>query len=620
MGHFLYPLAFVFAGVLPLVVLLYILKLKRKEYVVSSTFLWRKSIEDLRVNAPFQKLRKNLMLFIQLLLLTLLIFAMARPFLKMRGFEGQTLILLLDTSASMQATDVAPSRFEFARRTALTMVDDLSRGDKMMLISFDAKASILCSLTTDRALLRATLRGLEPKDTRTALREALVIARSVAQAQEHPAIVILSDGAFPDVNEDAGEKAKAHFVAIGERCKNVALTALEARKSLEIGAGCQVLARVENFRAEPAEVLLELSLDGRLLDVRTVKLGPGDRRSEVFERRDVVEGVLHARINVEDDLAVDNQAWCVLQKEQDIRLLAVTEGNYFLEKVLRLDPAVKFERTSPKDFAAMPPDRVRRYDVIALDAVTPEKLPDGNFLCFNCVPPLEGLKSLGPASYPVILDWKRAHPLTRFVNFSNLDIREAAKLVVPKWGEVVLESDQTPLIAAFSKLEQKVVVIGFDIYASDWPLRLSFPIFVSNTLQWLSGHTGQSSARQVAAGDVLAFVPDRETVEITIVNPQDKAVTEKVGEQRRILYGGTDKVGVYRVKPDQGAELPYAVNLLSPAESNLAVRAKLTLGEAEVTVTKEAVVANREIWGWLALVAFGILMVEWLIYHRRVWV
>src|SRR6201996_8024303 len=106
--HFLSPLAAAIAAAitLPLLLVLYFLKLRRREMEVASTFLWKKAIQDLQVNAPFQKLRRNLLLLLQLLLLILLCLALSRPVSNYTPGAGKSSVILIDRSASMAAKDV----------------------------------------------------------------------------------------------------------------------------------------------------------------------------------------------------------------------------------------------------------------------------------------------------------------------------------------------------------------------------------------------------------------------------------------------------------------------------------------------------------------------------------
>jgi hypothetical protein len=98
------PLALLAAAVVgPLIVAMYLLKLRREERTVSSTFLWQRMVRDVEANAPWQKLRRSLLLLLQLLLMLLLVFALARPFFAAQGISGRNLIIILDHSASMGA-------------------------------------------------------------------------------------------------------------------------------------------------------------------------------------------------------------------------------------------------------------------------------------------------------------------------------------------------------------------------------------------------------------------------------------------------------------------------------------------------------------------------------------
>src|SRR3954468_14777411 len=121
---FLAPLALVSALIVaPIIVAMYLLKLRREERTVSSTYLWQRMVRDVEANAPWQRLRRNLLLLLQLLLLLLLALALARPFFATTGIAGRNLIVILDRSASMQATDVAPSRLEAAKKEAIDLID-----------------------------------------------------------------------------------------------------------------------------------------------------------------------------------------------------------------------------------------------------------------------------------------------------------------------------------------------------------------------------------------------------------------------------------------------------------------------------------------------------------------
>ena len=110
------------------VILLYLLKLRRRELVVPSVLLWRRAVEDVQANAPFQRLRYSLLLLLQLAALTALVGGLAGPFVMTQRLGGKSTVLVLDASASMRAADVAGGRFEEARRKAQEVVSGMARG------------------------------------------------------------------------------------------------------------------------------------------------------------------------------------------------------------------------------------------------------------------------------------------------------------------------------------------------------------------------------------------------------------------------------------------------------------------------------------------------------------
>ncbi|MCW8130845.1 MAG: BatA and WFA domain-containing protein, partial [Planctomycetota bacterium] len=166
--HFIDPIGLLGFAALAPVIALYFLKLKREERVVPSTLLWKKVIEDMHVNAPFQRLRYSLLLLLQLLMIGLLGFALARPFLAVSGTEAQRIILLIDTSASMGTRDAGPNgtqtRLEAALQDARKKVDDLGNNGEMRIVAFDEKVRQMTRFTQDRNFLKDALDQVKLRD------------------------------------------------------------------------------------------------------------------------------------------------------------------------------------------------------------------------------------------------------------------------------------------------------------------------------------------------------------------------------------------------------------------------------------------------------------------------
>ena len=642
---FLWWAGFGFAASLPLLVLLYILKLKRKEFLVPSTFLWHRCVEDLRVNSPFQRLRKNLLLLLQLLVLLLLTLAVARPILRVRDTAGGVTILLVDCSASMGATDVKPNRLAVAKEAAIELIDAMKEGDQAMVISFAARATTVCGLTVDKGVARDRVESIELSDTRTGLREALLIAASAeaaAREQGKPCEVkLLSDGGFEEVKGlPIKEAFPVSYFPIGTRSSNVAITALEARKNVQVGESApgedveyQLFVRVQNFMEQEAKARLLFSLNDRQIEVRDVTVPAVDKDTKapgtlpvVFDRRGLTSGIVRVDLECADDLPIDNVAWTVLQKERDVNILVLTDENFFLKTVLNLDPKVHISPAKPADFEQFigKGGGTGSYDLVCFDCVNFDpvskwKPTEGSFWFLNCVPPIEGYAKSGEVKHPVIVSALRDHVLTRYVNFHNVDVVKAMKMEVPKFADTVLDSDEGPLITSYVRGKVRALVVHFNMYDSNWPLRYSFPMFVANAVGWLSGSASQASGSTISAGDVIRMVPERDVDQFEVIKPDGGAQTFKVDEDRKVLFAATERLGVYRMRRPGKPDVVYAVNLLDPQESDLLPRESFELGKQTVKGSAEAVATNKEYWWWLAAVAFGIVCVEWYVYNRRAW-
>jgi hypothetical protein len=181
------------AAAVPLLLLLYFLKLKRREQLVSSTLLWKRAVQDLQVNAPFQRIRRNILLLLQLLMLLAILFALAGPILSLMAGSGRRYVLLVDRSASMNAADVKPTRLDVTKKQVKVFVESLrskaffslkAGGDQVMVIALDNHAKVMCNFTSDKRQLLSAIDAIAPGDGDSFLAEAVVVARAFAQSTE----------------------------------------------------------------------------------------------------------------------------------------------------------------------------------------------------------------------------------------------------------------------------------------------------------------------------------------------------------------------------------------------------------------------------------------------------
>lgn len=606
-------------ALVPLVVLMYILKLRRREIVISSTFLWEKSVDDMRVNTLFQKLRQNLLMYLQILFLLVAIFALSRPVLSAFG-GGKEWIMLLDVSASMGATDVEPSRLAAAKGKIAEMVDAMSRSDRMMLVTFGSRAKVAAALTGDRALLRSRLEAVNIEETpTTAAAEAMRVAYAVAEAQNNPEIVIVSDGKFDGrLPGQEGRELKISYMPVGKPSENVSITAVSARRGIETGMDYQVFVGVGKSGDGAKEMVVSLSLNDRLIDAKPVRV-EGSEGSVIFPLPGASEGIVKVALDAKDALAVDDVAHAILAPRRERRVLLVTEGNFFLENALRVHPQLEVFKIAPGEFAPRDADNAEmadKYDLVIFDGCPSAGFRRGRAFYINTVPDVETFTSPGIAEQPLIVDWDRAHPLTRFIDFSNIAVARALRLALPPEAAVVVETDRGAAIAAYDRGGLRCIVMAFDVMESDWPLlKASFPLFLSHVTDWICASGDEAPTEWTPSGRPLAIPVPRGVTTVDVVDPRG-TVHPVVAEEGILQYPETVRTGIYTVRAG-GKESRYAVNLANRRESDVAPAATIEIEGTGPIEGRNSVETQSEIWKDLVLAAIALLMIEWFFYHRR---
>ncbi len=666
--HFLslLPAAIGAAIAVPAVVILYFLKLKRKEQVVSSTLLWQRVLEDMRVNAPFQRLKTNLLLLLQILLLMAVAAALARPFvLGLSGGRKTGFILLIDNSASMSTRDVGGrTRLEAAKEAALKETERVSSDVVVAVISFGARPRVLCGFTSSRSELETAIKRVEPSGGGTDLSAALTVADGMAgsldrdlrgdMGRERCRLILFSDAAIPENRpvkrvgpKELDLEKYVELRSFGEPSDNAGVTSLEARRSP--GSGSQIFVRVANFSREPAMRDLRIFLGEKkdAADVKSVELAPGARKTIIFEVRAPNELLpVRAELSAGDAFSVDDTAWAVLPKEEQLKVLAYTGDQYFLDKALRNLPSDKYafysgDASKLPGADSAPPAVWKGYDAIIFDRFVPAfELPASGgfmFIAPDKAPRLPDrvVKLEKEVKAPAVVDWDRSHPLVRFTSLAGVAVARARPVRLGRGSVALLESAEGPLVAAWQRDQLRVVAVGFDIYESNWPLRLSFPIFMANSARWLASASPKWAGAGLRCGQPLRLrvglwkkgAPEK-PVTVEVFGPGGRSEKLEISPGRPRLYGATEEPGLYRAQWPDGKKTLFACAVLDEAESDNSARDAVNFAVGDVRGATWSLAdtggkgskSGREVWKYLAILALAVMVLEWYIYNRRLWV
>lgn len=607
---FLAPMAFWFAASIPIVILFYLLKRKRVARLVPSTLLWQKFLAETQASAPFQKLRHNWLLILQLLLLILAILALARPYRSSSSSEGTVHVVILDASASMQSTDESPSRFEKARAQALQLVDTIHDNDLMVVLQASANTEVKQSATSEKAALRRALHSAAPSDTPTRLREALKLAETLVKDKRLAEIHLYTDGTVDTLTDFENSGLPVVYHRMGQRGNNVGITSLDVRPNPENPAQRAVFANISNYSSNQHQIQIELRFEDQLLEVKPLTLKPRETSPHAFIAAQTQDGTFHLRIINSDDLPVDNQASVISLLPKPVNVLLVTAGNNLLSKALRVLPNVQLSTQSTLISGS------EEFDLVVLDNVTPLVWPTDNVLSFRAAQ-TNWFDTLSPLETPAIVDWRANHPLLRFVSFDNVQIADALAVKTPSWAVALVDSPQTPLLLAGELGRQRIVWVSFDPLHSTWPLRLSFPIFIANAVEWLNPATINSSQLSIQAGSPFRLAVTESIATAQIQLPDGSQQSWEVNPAKgELIFGNTHKQGVYQVTAGTNQVL-FTVNLLDPAESDTTPKEELNFGKYVQVSTSTLRRANLELWRWIAAAGIAILLFEWWYYHKR---
>ncbi len=630
------------AALAALVVVFYILKLKRRPIAVPFAPLWQRILRDKEATTLFSQLKRLLSLLLQLALLTLMLLALGDPRPAVSKSEGRHVVVLVDASASMKAIDVEQppadepnpaaerkprTRLDAGKEKIREVIRGLGASDRMLVAQLDAAVTPLSTMSGEISELEDALDRVQAVDVRAQFARGLRFAIDSLQGLPSPEIMVVSDGALGEPVDGAGAvdlgDIKLSHVLVGEGNRNVAITGFSVRRYPLDKARYEVLLEVTNTSDEVADVDIELYGDGALTDIVTIRLNGAESLSRFYPSLSGANQTLEARVKMRGDdqdlLPADDHAFALLPERRRARVQVVTTGNMYLEAALLLDEYLEVVTVAPD---AYPGDGA--FDVTIFDGLAPPVQPQSGHLAYlnptddEHTPFKLGKKLKSDKRYTLGFDEiDTKHPLMRNLSLGDVNIANGRALKGEKGDKAVGKSFKGTLLLAGRRKGVKFVALGCDIRESDLPLRISGPLLLLNIINdFLEEDASYLSSFRT--GDVWRIPAPSGIKKATLELPDGGTRVVPIKDGRAIFLG--QHAGFYKLTTGDDAEVSmFAANLSDPAESAIAPVAELMVGGKKADeVSGFEIGVRRELWVYLLAAVLLVTALEWLSYHRRV--
>jgi Ca-activated chloride channel homolog len=660
---FLAPLAIAGLAFIPLIIAFYMLRLRREERTISSTFLWQQLVRDVEANAPWQRLRRSLLLLLQLLLVLILVLAAARPFLERPAGLARDLVLVMDASASMGATDVFPDRLTAAKRAAAEALAELPSDGRVSIVAAGETARVVANEVGDRGRATSLIDGIALSNGRGDMTEALRLADALASRARGAEILVVTDdaGTAPTLRT----RAPIRVLPVGRDRHNQAIAAL----AVQTGAGGvkrSLFVSVANLDSTGVTRRLQILADGQPFTARDLFLDPQTQTQVIIDELPAGTSVVEARLTAiagdgatptdgtggvmaagaADQLAADDAAWAIVPSDRLQRILLVGPGNVYLQNALSLLPNVELYGATGADYATT--TGLEKFDLIVFDGFLPPTLPAKPILAID-PPRTSDLGTItGALRQPGIGRVAPDEPLLHDVDLTRVHVAAARRMELPNWARTVIPGpDQAPLLYAGTRDGLATAVLAFDLRQSDLPLEVAWPILIANLSGELLGRDASTLEPVRPGAPVELVLPPASTgMRVTTPNGSVTELEPATSGGASVTFVGTGQLGPYTAVPIPAPPAPspsgagasptpspspsaseaavaagpirFAVDLFDLEESNIAPGdgARLTAVGGAPTQGGTPGTARDEWWIPIAIAALALLLVEWLVYER----
>jgi len=638
---FLNLLAFGYLASIGLVVFLYIFNKKKNIVHVSSLIPWDVLSEDTVRSKVF---KIDLLFLLQILLILLLVFFLAKPYLKSSiiNISGKNIVLVVDSSASMQTVEGNETRFDKARSQALKMIGKLGQWDKMMVISSNYSSTVVSDFTDDKVRLNKTINDLVPKDTGTNLDEGVSLGISFLKNAERGEMYVLTDRSASSINFINLKSGNIKFITFGKESANVAITSLDVYQDMfKDYTEREAYVTVENYSNGSKTVRLSVFLNDEIIMEEELELA-GNEQKTLSVMNLNSPGILKADIQTDDFLSVDNTAYAIINKIKPINILLVSDNYSLKDELAKIEQGTHRIIVTHIATSEYEQEVVKDYDAAIFHKFIPDNNPNINalYIAPYLYSPNSQDEDVDGSTFSSvlisehhlisrvkILDWDNSHPTMRHLtNLDDLDIKSAFAMKPPDWSIPLIKiSDNlndSPIAFAGWYEGKKIISLGFDLSDFDFSKSdgLRMLIMTLNIIQWLNPYEAVDNSKLLTGGQYRLNYALTESIEI--VTPGNEVLEYDVKEdatEENFVFNKIEYTGEYKIS-GTNLNTRFVANLFDANESRIAPGStdgeefKFEEKEVETLIKDE----KTEIGKYLLLLVPFILFIEWLLYHKKV--
>ena len=579
---------------IPPVIMLYILKRKYKEGVISSSLLWKEVYKNTRANTPWEKFKKNIMLLLQIIIILLIILALMKPFLNFGGKSYKNIIMVIDNSASMNTLYDDKSRLEQGKELAKEYLNGIKDGTNTYIISYDNTSNLLLNGDFNKDKARSIIDNIMPSYASGDISEVTSFVKAIGEGigEEYEALIFTDkEISLQDIN---GKIIYLANSGLNGSIDNISHKFIEDK--------VKVIATVTNNGDSVYEGDFSLYEGDELSKVEAVNLQVGESITLSFELDNINSEYLKGELSRKDILAEDNTYYHVISENKINKVLLITKENVFLEKAFGAIENTEVYKTNDPSNITSTDD----YDLYVFDNLMPESIPTKGSLLF-----------INPSSNELFNVLKGGElgeatavkgEVSTYLEGTQFTLSNYNIIETPYYGKNILTIDNDSIGFKGELNDRKIAALSFDLHNSDFALKKEFPILMYELGEDLIS-TGMVYSSNFKSGEKIVLKSSDYENEIKVVYPNGDIENLKAGEE----VNSSKYLGVYKLNQNETKE-SFAVNFPSKSESNTSVQ---TIGENENIITSKGQLKSGINLGPLfILLAMIVVAIEWILYKK----